>query len=305
MRGLWSIGVVTLAIAVAAGGCDDKKAADPPAKTEGGDKKAEGETAKKPMLPKKKELSPPPEDLYKGKARVLNLYVEPDGTTSKIEVWAKRSFKYGPVQLAKDIELGQASDWFGIPEGMSITIIKAGDKWDDRKASLGGIFAPKDGEYITGIVRHDGKRGSVGSNWEVRNKEDKFVPKAPPEGKALVMVRAYQLNAFRESLTKAGLSDSFYVGTGKAETCLRQRAEDEGKQPAILGGTNPTHHIVDPGKIKLTFHKWPSSDKCNTDPIAEFEVDAKAGEGVMLALYTKDGKSLSAVPVPLAPLNAK
>jgi hypothetical protein len=294
-----TIAISLLALAVAAG-CgkkdEDKGAGETPAGGAEADQGA-GQGAAAGGAAAKKELPPPPKDAYQGKGRIVNLRVDKDGKTGPVDVWAKRSFKHGPVLLAEKVGFGEASDWFGVPKSMSVSIVPAGAGADAE--GMGGIFGPKPDEHITGVLVESNGRASVGNHWETGAAQSN-VPAAPADGKGMVVVRAGQLRAFEDALRDSFGGSAFYVGTGAAGDCLPQRMEAEGKQPAILGGTNPTVHDVDPGKVTLSFHKWPSNDKCGSEPVFTTEVEVAAGEGVNVYLYTADGAALKALAVPRA-----
>ena len=248
-----------------------------------------------------KPLPPPPADAMQGKGRVINLFVDAEGKSKKVDVWARRSFTYGPLQLAKNLELGMASDWFDVPKGQSVVIVEAGAGSDAKE--LGGIFGPKPGEHITGILTADASGASVGSYWETAAEKQSGVPEPPPAGKGLIMVRAGQLrslDAFEKSLRDAKIDNAFVVGDGNG-SCLAQRAEETGGQPAILGGTNPTEHLVDPGKVTISLHGWMESDKCAATAVLTTEVEVNADTATLVVVYTPDaGKTITSAQFPMA-----
>ncbi len=301
MKRIITVALVSASLAFAAGACgksdEGKKKAPAPEKT---DKGAAGAATKAPAAAKK-ELPPPPPEAMQGKGRIINLYVDAAGKSKKVDVWARRSFTNGPLELAKDIELGKASDWFDVPKGQSVVVVEAGAGADGEK--LGGIFGPKKGEHITGILTADSSGASVASIWETSAEKKSGVPEPPPAGKGLVMVRAYQLrslNEFGKTLKDNKLDNAFLVGDGSG-TCLKQRAEESGGQPVILGGTNPTEYIFDPGKVKMTLHGWMEKDKCGAPAMLTTEVDVKPDSGTLVVIYTPDaGKTLASAQFPMA-----
>ena len=300
MNRIVPIALFTLAIATAACGKDDKDKGKGKGKSPAAGKIDPKGTdlGKKPPAAATKELPPAPAEAMQGKGRIINVFVDADGKSKKVDVWARRSFQYAPKQLAKDIELGKASDWFDSPKGQSIVIVDAGGGADAKE--IGGIFGPQKGEHITGILNAD----STGSHWETSATKKSNVPEAPPAGKALIIIRAGQLRSldtFKKTLTENKLDNAFLVGDGKG-ACLKQLAEETGGQPAILGGTNPTYHLVAPGKVvTLTLHGWMAKDKCGAPAMHTVEVDAKADTATLVLVYTPDaGKTLVSSQFPMA-----
>ncbi|MEZ4366200.1 MAG: hypothetical protein R2939_07910 [Kofleriaceae bacterium] len=273
---------------------DDGGTAAPPAT---GSAKAPGSAA----MPAKPDLPPPPADAAKGQTRLVNLYLDADGKTQDVDVWAKRSFQYGPVKLTSGVGYGKVSEPFGIPTGMSTVVIKAGASVDDKAAEVGGLFGTKDGEKALGFFYFSDGAPSVAHLPEVGG-DQALVP--PPAGKGLVVLNAGQPRAFAEQLTATVGSESYYVGDG-SKTCRHQRIEDK-KAPSgqpyqamILGGTQRPEFEVEPGKAKFTLHKWPGK-QCETEPVFEFELDVAAGQGVWGFVHTPDKAKLEILSLPIA-----
>ena len=286
------VALLSVAVVLACGNESKKKSEQPSNSKE--NKPGPGSKPRVPKVAKPKVLPPPPKENMAGKGRIINLYADANGKTHVVDVWAGRSFKFGPVLLAKGIAIGKASDWFDCPKGQSIKVVPTGTG-PDSKQSWPGIFTPKQGEHITGIVTWDGKQPSTGSYWESGKAGTNNIPAAPPEGKALLMLRAYALSAHDKALRDVFGGRSFYVGAGKGK-CLPQR-----KGQSILGGTNPTLHDIAPKKTQITLHKWPSNKKCDSEPVFAFDVTPTGNKGTMVLLYTTDaGKSISTLTVPMA-----
>lgn len=279
-------------------------------KDDGGKPKADDTRAKAPMgsgsaaagsaAAPKNELPPPPADAAKGQTRVVNLWLGPDGKTQAVDVWAKRSFQYGPTRLAENVAYGQASPAFGIPTGMSTIVVPAGAGVEAK--ALGGLFPTKEGEAALGFLyNRDGV--AVVSALPEKGGSDPIEP--PAAGKGLVVLFAGPTGAFAKELAAAGKSDSFYIGDGTG-ACRKQRIEDklgsDGKTPfqaMILGGTQRPELALDPGKHKITLHKWPG-DGCKTPAIHEFEVEVAAGAAQWVFVHSPDRASLAVMTLPLS-----
>ncbi len=248
--------------------------------------------------PKPDDKPPPPDDVRKGDARVVNLLHDEAGKPVTIDIWGKRSFEHGPVQFAKNIAYGQASPHFGIPKGTSTIAVIAGGHVDDAKVEVGSVAAAKDGEEITTLMyRNYGKPSSI-----VRGAKPAGVynaPEPPAAGKGLVYFYAGPLIDHEDKLRDKYGGRTFYVGDGST-TCRPQRIEAAGKQPAMLGGTNPTEYELAPGKAKFTFHKWQPGKDCTTPAVLETEVDVVEGKGTFVILHSPDaGGSIEALQLPL------
>ena len=83
------------------------------------------------------ELPSPGPELFTGAARLVNLYVDGAGETVEVDVWAHRSFEYGPVLLAEGVGFAELSNYFATPETMSVVIVPAGAGPLGRGASFG------------------------------------------------------------------------------------------------------------------------------------------------------------------------
>jgi hypothetical protein len=296
--------LAALALLVAATGCKKSDAAKSekgaePASPSTGEPAEPGEptSAEGPgAAPATPELPPP--DKFAGEVRIVNLYRDAEGKTQAIDLWAVRSFSNGPLLLAENVAFGAASDWARAPEGQSIYVKPAGAGADAD--DLGGFFSPAEGDRITGILIFESGSASVGSYWERSAQERSDAIKAPPAGKGLVVLRAGQLWAWDESLRETVGGGSFNVGDG-AGACRHQRVEDEGFQASVLGGTQPVLLDLDPGTATITLHRWPASpdSACSSDPVYRFDVEVPASGGVMVLLYTPDGKQLQHLQIPL------
>lgn len=243
------------------------------------------------------ELPPPDESTFVGQARVVNVWLDGDGATQEIDVWAQRSFTNGPVLLAEGLALGEASDYFAAPPGQSIVFTPAGEGNDAEE--LGSMFSPEDGQQITAMFSWEEGGAFVPNDYEHDESGFQTVEEAPDAGQGLVTLRAGQLMAHEETLLEAGLGSSFYVGDSTG-TCPTQRVEDQGFTASILGGTQPVYLDLEPGSATLTLHEWPSSDECASDPLFELDVDVPDGEATVVYVYTPDGETLDFLQLPIA-----
>jgi len=244
------------------------------------------------------DKAPPPAESRKGDSRVVNLLLDEAGKPSTVDVWGKRSFEWGPLQFAKALGYGQSTPHFGIPKGMSTVIVPTGADPHDRKQEMGWVWASQAGGGVTtGIYRDEGQGRSIVMG--MKPAELHNAPAAPPAGKGLIYIYAGPLRVYEAKLTEKYGGSAFYVGDGST-TCLRQRLEDKGQQPAILGGTNATSHDVAPGKTKVTLHKWEPGNNCTTPPVAELDVDVADGKGTFVILHSPDaGGTISALQLPM------
>jgi hypothetical protein len=241
------------------------------------------------------ELPSPDESTFEGQARLVNFWLDDDGNTQDVDVWARRTFTNGPVLLAEGVAFGEASDYFGAPQGHSIVVTPAGAGSDVEE--LGGMFSPADGVQVTGVLVWEETGSVVGHHYERDASGVNETEEPPAAGMGLLILRAGQLYSFEDSLTDAGFGPSFYVGDGSTE-CLRQRVEDEGFTASILGGTQPVVLDLPAGDTTIAFHEWPGND-CTTDPLFELDVEIVEGETTIVYLYTSDGESLDHLELPV------
>jgi hypothetical protein len=262
----------------------------------GGDKKPDEPATKSP--PKRtvdpgppappdaiKALPPPPPEAYKGKLQVVNLLVGRDGKPQTVDVWALQTFTEGAVELAANLEVGHASDWFGVPEHHDVEVVPAGGGPDAKP--LAGLFAPQDGEQDSDVL-------ALGQDGTPSAGRTSFKAEKPAAGKGLVVLEAGAFqghaDAFKEPLGAWGYA--FQVGDGKG--C---RA---GRQPnMMLGGTSYVDYEVDPGKQTFALYKG-DDYKCAQAPVYTMELDVPADGAVMVHVYTPDAKSVAHLVLPYA-----
>jgi hypothetical protein len=255
-----------------------------------------------PMVPADDEFPPPDPDTFEGRNRVVNLWIDDEGNTSDIDVWAFRSFTAGPVLLVEGLGFGDVSEYFAAPNGQSIVFTAAGTGPDADE--LGSMFRAEANQQITAVYtwspdRFSDQETSVPNYWEFDDLDPTMAPDGPAAGKGLVIIRSPQVWGFEDQLEASLGSKSWRVGAGDGE-CLHQRVEDEGFSPAILGGTAEILHEADPGTVAFTLHTWPDTDECSTDPVFEAAVDVEADASVLVIVYTPDGESLDTLVLPFA-----
>lgn len=225
---------------------------------------------------------PIPEEKMLAKVRLVNLYVAPDGKSESVDVWAIGGM-YEPTKLASGIEFGTASDWFATPvgSGMRLILVPSGAPGEDGKKLGGMSIGAKDRMETTTFIRDSGKPSAA-----VVGGADKVAK--PAAGKGVVLLHAGQLSDFENELKQTPLGGrSFMVGE-PGGTCAAM----------VLGGTNSTKHEVAPGTAKLTLHKFPGD--CKSPALHTLSVDVAADSGVRVELFTKDGKTLEQVSMPIA-----
>lgn len=244
------------------------------------------------------ELPAPDPALFEGANRVVNLWVGLDGATTALDVWARRSFTSGPVLLVEDLAFGAASDYFASPPGHTIEVVASGAGPDG--AALAGVFHAGEGEQITTVVTNDDERGAIWAPniWESDPLGGSQAPEPPARDLGLVLLVAPNTRSFADSLTATVGSDAFFVGDGSTE-CAPQRIEEEGFQPAVLGGTQQVELEVEPGPASITLHPWPSPEMCDTSPVLEIDVDVPVAGIVLVLVYSADGVSLDSLVLPV------
>lgn len=239
----------------------------------------------------KKELPPPPEDVYEGKARVINLAMK-DGQPVAIDVWATQSFSYAPVKLAENVAFGEATEWFQSPKGSPVKAFVAGTP-PDSEDTLGGVMHPAKGESITAMLYNsDDGSPTNGNYWDTSDDATTTeTPDAPPAGKGYVVFRAGQLKPFEEAMTEVTGGWALRVGDGK-EKCIPQRIEELGFQASLLGGTQAVEIDLEPGTHTITFHKGMKKGCTSAEKVYEISLEVKADTAQSVVLFTPDGKTL-------------
>lgn len=241
------------------------------------------------------ELPPPDPSVFEGSNRVVNLWVGPDGETTAIDVWGRRTFSNGPLLLAEDVGFGRASDYFSAPPEYHLVVVGAGAGPDgEERASM---FNATDGEQITLIFTNGDEFGGVDApNLIERGPQ---APDPPAEGNGLIVLTAPNVGAHSDRLTASVGGDAFFVGDG-SDTCRTQRVEAGGFPPDVLGGTQQIELEVPPGSAAISLHPWFSPDECAQPSVLDLTLAVGAGEAVLVVVYTTDGTSLSAVTLPVA-----
>lgn len=240
-----------------------------------------------------------PADALVGRARIANLYLDKDRKSPAVEVWSRETMQHAATRLAGPIELGEASDWFGVPGSDRAVILPAGADPKQISSMLGRIPKLADGDQVTVAVFADRAGASIRSLWEARV-DGKLEPLAAPPatGKALVTIVTLGI-APHEPTLASGVGTKFFLGTGRGD-CAEQRVERPGLLGPLIGTATPAYVEVAPGKTTFTLHGWPSRVSCDSDPKLSFEVDVEADQRALVLLYTPDGTSLATLSLSLA-----
>jgi len=182
------------------------------------------------------ELPAPDASAYEGANRVVNLWTDADGQTQPIDVWGRRTFTNGPILLVEQLEFGEASDYFSAPPGYSLVVVGAGAGADGEE--LAGLFNAGLHDQVTMVFTNDDSEGAIWAPnlWEAAATETGLAPAPPLPGTGLVYLYSANTRSFDETLTESVGGSSFYVGNGSNE-CSRQRVQEEGFAPNVLGGT--------------------------------------------------------------------
>ncbi|MDO8364648.1 MAG: hypothetical protein Q7V88_17290 [Actinomycetota bacterium] len=245
---------------------------------------------------------------YVGANQVVNLAVLPDGSHPVLDIWAMRSFEYAPILLVEGLEYGQVSPEYGVPDGMSVIAVTAGDGPDAEP--FAGMFSASDGKRYTHIVLFD-REAEMGTGLLLED-VDAGNPNAFPEaheGQALVQLYAYQLtlHALAEGegfdMRLAGVDPSFQVGIEGVAGCAPQpRMTEQGFTASVLGGTQRVQFDLDPGTTTFTFHGWgTANEECaDASVIPAVSVTVEAGDRAWVLLHSPDGESIEALVVPIA-----
>lgn len=235
-------------------------------------------------------------DDFVGKVRVVNLYSEPGGAAKTIDVWVPGTPQHAPLLLAGGIEVGQASDWFSVPENGRAVIAEAG-KGDAQP--LAQLQKARQGDSITAVFFPAAADPSLRSIYEVEaGKPPRELEGPPPAGKGFVTLLAPQLEPHEAGLTNAFGGIKFHIGTGKG-TCPQQRVA--GGNAGQLLGLQPAFLDLDPGRVTITLHKWPARVTCESEPVHQFDIDVTADASTLVFVYTPDGSSLAAMQLARTP----
>jgi hypothetical protein len=248
--------------------------------------------------PQVSELPAPDGSQYEGANRVVNLWVGPAGETSSIDVWGRRTFTNGPILLVEDLGFGEASGYFSAPPEYNLVIVGAGAGPDADE--LAGLFNTNDDGQVTTIYTNEDAEGLVWAPnlWEAAADETALAPPPPRPGTGLVVLYAANTRAFDESLTASIGGSSFYVGTGGA-SCARQRIEEQGFQPNVLGGTQDVQLELPPGTATVSLYPWFSPDECDQPAVIDIPVDVPADGIVLVLVYSRDGRTIETLQLPV------
>ncbi len=240
------------------------------------------------------ELPAPDPSTFEGANRVVNLWVGPDGDTTSVDVWGRRTFSNGPILLAADIGFGETSSPAGAPTNYELSIVGAGAGPDGIE--LADMINAADGELVTTVFTNadrDGGARSV-SIWEQGADQ---APEPPRDGLGLVRLVAVNLDAVGVELVRAIGTESFSVGDG-AGACRPERGRDDELGAAELRSTGDAELELEPGPATLTLHPHARPEDCGAAAVIEFVVDVGADTVTVVLVYSRDGSSIETLVLP-------
>lgn len=243
------------------------------------------------------ELPAPDPLMFVGRHRVVNAWVGAAGSTQAVDVWARRTLTTGPVMLASGIGFGDATGYLGVPPGHEVVVVGAGAGPDGL--ALATLVAVADREQATTVItNHDAVGGiEAATFWEVDPDGSDATPAPPAEGTGLVVLRAVNTTTFETPLTLALGGAEFLVGSVGDEDCARQRIEDSGFAPVVLGRSRPVEIELAPGPHVLTLHPAAAGLGCDVPSVLDVAVDVVAGATTVVLVVSRDGASLEALPL--------
>lgn len=237
------------------------------------------------------ELPAPDPSTFVGANRVVNLWVGPDGATTTVDVWGRRTFSNGPILLVAGLEFGEASEHVGAPSNYELSIVGAGAGPDAPE--LAGVVTAADGEQIT-TVFSNGDAAGTGRSTTVWERGADQAPEPPPADRALVQLVTANLSAIDDRLVRSIGTESFLVGDG-AGSCRVGRADD---QPIVIRPESDALLAVDPGAVQISLHPSIDPPVCDAETVASITVDVAAGAQALLVVYSRDGESIEMLPLP-------
>ena len=237
------------------------------------------------------ELPAPDPSTFVGANRIVNLWVGPDGATTTVDLWGRRSFSNGPILLARGLEFGDASEHVPAPANYELSIVGTGAGADAPE--IAGVVTAADGERITTVFSNgdiDGAARSI-TVWE-RGAEQ--APEPPTGDRALVQLVTANLSAVDDRLVRSIGTEAFLVGDG-AGGCRDGRIDE---QAVVIRPGSDAVLEVDPGSVQLSLHPSIDPPVCDGDAIAAVTVDVVAGAHALVVVYSRDGDSIEMLPLP-------
>ena len=228
---------------------------------------------------------------------MVNLWVGEGGETTPVDVWVRRSFTAGPVLLADDIRFGDATPYLAAPPGAEVVVVTAGAGPDGRaRADLAAATA---GEQLTTVFTNDDLDGTVVAPTMVERGGDlSLVP--PTDDQGLIVVFAPNLGAFADRLEAELGGGSLAVGDGSS-ACRTQRFEADGFPADVVGGVRTVELEVSAGPAAISLHPASSAD-CGQPSVLDLTVDMEPGAITIVLAFTRDGATIEALTLPVAPL---
>ena len=243
------------------------------------------------------ELPLPDPATFTGSARVVNLWVGVGGEHRTIDVWSRRTFANGPLLLVDGIGFGDASVYFAAPPDAELVVVGAGAGPDGLE--LARLDHAAAGERVTTVFTNADEFGSDATRdvWEADPAGTRPVVDAPAPGMGVVHLAAVNTSAFGTSLEQSVGDDSFAVGDGSG-ACVRQRVQDAGFAPELLGGGHDVELELPPGPATITLHPWFRADQCQVPAALEVAVEVPVDQVATVLVYSPDGSTIEALQLP-------
>ena len=241
------------------------------------------------------ELPAPDPSTFEGANRVVNLWIGPDGATTPVDVWGRRTFSNGPILLAADIGFGETSNPAGAPANYELSIVGAGAGPDG--VELADVINATDGEQVTTVLMNADRNGGSGSV-NISERGAAQAPAPPRDGLGLVRLVAIDLATVSGELLDSIGADSFSIGDG-AGTCRPERGRDDDLGAAELLPTGDIELELEPGPATLTLHRLVRPQDCATPPLLELTVDVEADAVAVVLVYSRDGISIEMLALPV------
>ncbi len=235
------------------------------------------------------ELPPPDPSSFTGVHRIVNLFA--GEAPAAVDVWARRTFTHGPVQLVENVGFREVSGSFAAPTGHRVVIVSVGAGPDgEERAVLPGAA---DDEHVTTVFTNadDATDATGATTSAIYESGSDRGPRAPGPGLGLVVLAAPNLSVFDDELIASVGGDEFFVGDGSAD-CRSQRTAAAGVAADVLAGPVRVELEIEPGPVPISLHPSPSRNGCDQPAAHAIVVDVLAGETTTVLVYTSDGERL-------------
>ena len=237
------------------------------------------------------ELPAPDPSTFVGANRIVNLWVGPDGATTTVDLWGRRTFSNGPILLVRGLAFGEVSEHVGAPSNYELSIVGTGAGPDAPE--IADVVTAADGEQITTVFTNADDVGTARSTTVWERGADQ-APEPPRPDRALVQLVTANLSAVDDRLVRSVGTESFLVGDG-AGSCRAGRVDE---QPVVVRPASDAVLEVDPGPVSLSLHPSIDPPACDSETIASITVDVAAGSQVLAVVYSRDGESIEMLSLP-------